>query len=215
MNYTRHSELEGKHAFLGASKSGWLRKSPDELFRAYARTYITTIGTAIHDIARKHIKHSFPVTLDDKNSVLLSLVEDYKIPLQIIDAAVDFASVFDNFMIYVNDCIDYDMVPEQILYYSYNCFATTDAINRLDDIMENSIVRVSDLKTGTTPVHKEQIFVYMSLVCLEYNLRPGELEFVGKIFQNGEIQEYNPTGVEIAEIMDTIVMADNIIRNKG
>ena len=32
MNYNKHFNLEGKHAFLGASQSTWLRKTDDDLF---------------------------------------------------------------------------------------------------------------------------------------------------------------------------------------
>ena len=107
MNYNKHSELEGKHAFLGASKSSWLNKDKDQLLAAYSRQYIQAIGTALHDIARKHIKHNFKLTKGSKKEIMLSLIEDYHIPGYAIDLAIDYDFVFDNLVNYVNDAIGY------------------------------------------------------------------------------------------------------------
>ena len=212
MNYNKHSELEGKHAFLGASKSSWLNKDKDQLLVAYSRQYIQTIGTALHDIARKHIKHNFKLTKGSKKEIMLSLIEDYHIPGYAIDLAIDYDFVFDNLVNYVNDAIGYRMVPEQILYYSDNSFGTADAITSLDSTFKNKLLRIHDLKTGTTPAHIEQLLIYAALFCLEYNTKPSEIDFELRIYQGCEIIGFKPEVDDIVPVMDKIITADKILK---
>ena len=49
------------------------------------------------------------------------------------------------------------------LYFSENCFGTTDAI-----YYKNGILRIHDLKTGIMPAHMEQLEIYAALFLLEY-----------------------------------------------
>lgn len=212
MNYNKHLNLEGKHAFLGASKSSWLNKSDEQLISSYARGYIASIGTALHDIARKHIKHNFKLNKSSKREIFLSLIEDYYIPGKVLDIAIDYDMVFDNMMNYVNESIAYRMVPEQILYYSDDCFGTADAISQLDMVFKHKILRINDLKTGTTPVHIEQLLVYASLFLLEYNTKPHEIDIELRIYQNNEIIEHKPEADEIVPIMNRIITADKLLR---
>ena len=212
MNYNKHSELEGKHAFLGASKSSWLNKDKDQLLVAYSRQYIQAIGTALHDIARIHIKHNFKLTKGSKKEVMLELIEDYHIPGYAIDLAIDYDFVFDNLTNYVNDAIGYHMVPEQILYYSDNSFGTADAITSLDSTFKNKLLRIHDLKTGITPAHIEQLLIYAALFCLEYNTKPSEIDFELRIYQGCEIIGFKPEVDDIVPVMDKIVTADKILK---
>ena len=98
MNYNKHFNLEGKHAFLGASQSTWLKKTEDQIIDSFARQYIQNIGTALHDIARKHIKHRVKLTKSAKKEIFLSLVEDYRILPFAIECGIDFDAVFENLM---------------------------------------------------------------------------------------------------------------------
>lgn len=212
MNYNKHSDLEGKHAFLGASRSSWLNKDKDQLLVAYSKQYITEIGTALHDIARKHIKHNFKLTKGSKKEVMLELIEDYHIPGYAIDLAIDYDFVFDNLTNYVNDAIGYRMVPEQILYYSDNSFGTADAITSLDSTFKNKLLRIHDLKTGITPAHIEQLLIYAALFCLEYNTKPSEIDFELRIYQGCEIIGFKPEVDDIVPVIDKIVTADKILK---
>ena len=72
---------------------------------------------------------------------------------------------------YVNDAIGFKMVPEQPLFYSENCFGTTDAI-----AFRNRMLRIHDLKTGVIPAHMEQLEIYAALFCLEYKIKPADIE---------------------------------------
>lgn len=107
---------------------------------------------------------------------------------------------------FVNDAIGYRMQPEQPLFYSSNAFGTTDAIS-----FRRNLLRIHDLKSGVTPASMKQLEVYASLFCLEYRLRPGELDMELRIYQNNEIIVHNPDVDDITHIMDRIITFDKLI----
>ena len=107
---------------------------------------------------------------------------------------------------YVNDAIGFKMKPEQILFHSVNCFGTADAIS-----FRNNILRIHDLKTGVTPAHMEQLMIYAALFCLEYGIKPGDIDIQLRLYQCDEIIEHNPGPDEILPIMDKIVRFDKMI----
>ena len=109
---------------------------------------------------------------------------------------------------YVNDGIGYRMTPEQILMYSENCFGTADTISFNQ---RNSLLRIHDLKTGLIPAHMEQVLIYDALFCLEYDVKPGDIDHELRIYQNNEILYHKPEADEILPIMDKIVRFDRII----
>lgn len=51
MNFNKHSNLEGQHAFLGASKYHWLNYPPDKVAASYMKFLATLRGTELHDFA--------------------------------------------------------------------------------------------------------------------------------------------------------------------
>lgn len=108
---------------------------------------------------------------------------------------------------YVNDAIGFKMSTEVVLFYSERFFGTADAI-----CFRNNYLRIHDLKTGQTKVHMEQLMIYAALFCLEYKIRPGDIEIELRIYQNDQIVYHNPTAEEIAPIMDTIVHLDKILQ---
>ena len=107
---------------------------------------------------------------------------------------------------YVNDAIGYKMTPEQPLFYSENCFGTADAI-----AFRNGLLRIHDLKTGVIPAHMEQLLIYAALFCLEYKIKPGDIDVELRIYQSNEILYHNPTTEDIVPIMDKIITFDKII----
>lgn len=107
---------------------------------------------------------------------------------------------------YVNDAIGYHMRPEQPLYYSANCFGTADAIS-----FKNSLLRIHDLKTGVTPASLHQLEIYDALFCLEYDVKPGDIQHELRIYQNDDILIGSPTSTDIVPIMEKIIIFDNII----
>ena len=99
MNFNRHFELEGQHAFLGASKYHWINYDEDKLAMSYTKHLATQRGTVLHDFAAQCIKLGQKLPKSQKTLNM-----------------------------YVNDAIGFKMTPEQPLYYSANCFGTADAI---------------------------------------------------------------------------------------
>lgn len=109
---------------------------------------------------------------------------------------------------YVNDAIGYKMTPEQILFYSENAFGTCDSIGFRDDIL-----RIHDLKTGAIPAHMEQLYIYTALFCLEYKVKPVEIDMELRIYQNNEILIDKPLPEQINDICNKIVRFDQIINS--
>lgn len=178
MNFNNHSELEGLHAFLGASQYHWLNYSEEKLAKVYSNRLATLKGTELHDLASKMINLGIKLPRSQKTLNM-----------------------------FVNDAIGYRMKSEQILYYSENCFGTTDAIS-----FRNNVLRIHDLKTGVTPAHMEQLLIYAALFCLEYEIKPSTIEIELRIYQSNEILYDKPTAEDIVPIMDKIITFDKLIR---
>ena len=107
---------------------------------------------------------------------------------------------------YVNDAIGLRMSTEVVLFYSERFFGTADSI-----CFRNNILRIHDLKTGVTPVHMEQLEVYAALFCLEYKIKPADIEMELRIYQNDEILYHKPTAEDILPIMDKIVHLNKLL----
>ena len=92
---------------------------------------------------------------------------------------------------YGNDAIGYGMTPEVALKYSDTCFGHADAVD-----FNHGVLRIHDLKTGSGPVHMEQLEIYAALFLLEYEralgVNPLNTKVNLRIYQNDDIQEYSP-----------------------
>lgn len=108
--------------------------------------------------------------------------------------------------LYVNDAIGYRMTPEQVLYYSDNFFGTPDAI-----AFRNLKLRIHDLKTGVNHTSERQLELYAALFCLEYGVKPHEIETELRIYQSNEVRIYDADPDMIAHLMDKIITFDKII----
>ena len=110
---------------------------------------------------------------------------------------------------YVNDAIGFKMDTEVVLFYSERFFGTADAIS-----FRNGILRIHDLKTGKVGKiedHMEQLEIYAALFCLEYKVKPGDIDMELRIYQNDEILYHNPTAEDIIKIMDKIVHLNKLL----
>lgn len=177
MNFNNHSNLEGQHAFLGASKFHWINYSNDKIVESFKNFTAAQRGTELHEFAATCIRLGQKLPKSQKTLNM-----------------------------YVNDAIGYKMTPEQILYYSDNCFGTADAI-----CFRNKFLRIHDYKSGIVRAHIEQLRIYAALFCLEYKIKPSDIEMELRIYQNDEILIDNPTTEVIVPIMDKIITADKII----
>lgn len=109
---------------------------------------------------------------------------------------------------YINDAIGFGLDPEVVLYYSEFCYGTSDAIG-----FKNDMLRIHDLKTGKIKAHMEQLYIYAALFCLEYSIKPGEINMETRIYQNNEIWIDNPTAEIILPIMDKIKKDSKILKD--
>ncbi len=109
---------------------------------------------------------------------------------------------------YVNDAIGFKMDTEVVLFYSDRFFGTADSIS-----FRNNMLRIHDLKTGTTPVKMEQLEIYAALFCLEYKIKPSEIDMELRIYQNDNVLVHNPTAEDILPIMEKIVHLNKLLEN--
>lgn len=179
MNFNNHSMLEGKHAFLGASKYHWINYDANKVADSYSKFLAVQRGTELHDFAAQCIKLGQKLP---KSKKTLNM--------------------------YVNDAIGFKMTPEQVLYYSENCFGTADSIS-----FRNGLLRIHDLKTGVIPAHMEQLMIYAALFCLEYKVKPSEIDMELRLYQSDNVLYHNPTAEDIVPIIDKIISFDKIITN--
>ncbi len=177
MQFNAHLNLKNQHAFLSASKYHWVNYDVAKLKNSFFNMAAVQRGTELHNFAAQCIKLRQKLPRSKKTLNL-----------------------------YVNDAIDYRMAPEQILYYSDNCFGTADSIS-----FEKNLLRIHDLKTGEVPAHMEQLEIYAALFCLEYNKKPSALDMELRIYQNNEIIVFSPSVDDIVPVMDKIVTFNKYI----
>lgn len=107
---------------------------------------------------------------------------------------------------YINDGISFQMTPEQPLFYSENFFGTADCISFHDDLL-----RIHDLKTGIIPAKMTQLEIYATFFCLEYHIKPSDIEMELRIYQNDEVVIHNPDPDSIVELMDKTIEFDRVL----
>lgn len=179
MRLNKHSTLVGKHAFLSASNYHWTNYDEDKLDASYIRAMAAQRGTELHEFAAEAIR--LGIRLPD-NGQTLSL--------------------------YVNDSIDDELSPEQVVYFSRNCFGTADCLGFRDGLL-----KIYDLKTGSSPASFRQLEVYASIFCLEYEIHPMDIQVDLRLYQNDSVNVLVGDGDALTHIMDKIVVFDNRIES--
>lgn len=100
MEWNKHYNLVGRHAFLSPSGYHWINYDISKLETVYQNMKKKEEGTTLHELASELIKHGIKVAKYKKT-----------------------------FNMFVNDSIALNMNSEQILYFSDFCFGTADAIS--------------------------------------------------------------------------------------
>lgn len=177
MDFNTHFHLEGRHAFLSASKHHWVRYSEEKLADTFMNMKAQQRGSELHQLAHDLIRLGVKLPANRKT----------------LNA-------------FVNDAIGYRMESEQILYYSDNSFGTADAIS-----FRRNKLRIHDLKTGVSKASVEQLEVYAALFCLEYMIKPFDIDIEMRIYQNDDQAIFEGDSDVITHIMDRIVTFDKII----
>lgn len=106
MKFNRHSDIEGAHAFLGASTYSWTNYDDERLKQVWLNHQAKMKGTELHAIAASLIRNRLRQPRSGKT-----------------------------FCAYVNDAIGFRMDVEQPLVYSRNCFGTADAISFRNNLL--------------------------------------------------------------------------------
>jgi len=177
MRFREHSNLSGSHALLSPSSYHWVNYDEDRLDTKVTTAFAAKRGSDLHDLAQRMI--TLGVKLPESSATLNQ---------------------------YVNDAIGFRMKPEQTLYYSANCYGTTDTI-----AFRRNFLRIHDLKTGVTPTKVTQLEVYGALFCLEYGFKPIDIGMEFRIYQNDEVQIFEGDPLTVTNIMDKIVVFDRRI----
>jgi hypothetical protein len=167
--------------------------------KSYISSFAPTIGTLVHEYAKDKISYRQPLedNRSERNALLLHLLKN-DIPYQVIP----LDTIFYNLMPYVNDAIGFKMTPEVVLYYSDYSFGTADTIS-----YSRNVLRIHDLKTGTTPSSMDQLMIYAAWFFLEYkkevNFQKSRTEL--RLYQNQEVIVHTPSHQELTGIMDKVI----------
>jgi hypothetical protein len=182
------------HAFLSPSSYHWIRYDEDKLADRFRTSNAARRGSQLHEYA------SMAIRLGIKQSANGTTISSF-----------------------VNDVIGFRMESEQVLFYSGNCFGTADAIGfRRIRGHELPTLRIYDLKTGENEAKVDQLLVYAALFCLEYGLKPFEVEYDLRIYQNDAKVQWTEEDfvhilkdeddiavpIAVAHVMDKIVTWD-------
>lgn len=186
MQFNKHYNLTGLHAPFSPSQSSWLRYDDDKAVEVYLNKKAAERGTRLHAWAK-----------------------------ETIDLGIKQPRSKQTLYAYVNDAIGFKMQTEVVLFHSERFFGTADAICFRKEPNSNNrfVLRIHDLKTGKSGKiedHMEQLEIYAALFCLEYNIKPGEIDIELRVYKNNDILVHNPTAEDILPIMDKIMHLDKL-----
>lgn len=181
MNFNKHSNLEGQHAFLGASKFHWIRYDEEKIVESYSKFLATLKGTELHEFAAQCIRLG------------------QKLPKQ-----------QKTLNMYVNDAIGFKMIPEQPLYYSDNCFGTADAIAFRKNLLRIHDYKSGVVPTHMEQLEIYAALFCLEYGP-KLGFKPNDIDMELRIYQSNEVLYHKPAGDEIIPIMDKIITFDKLI----
>lgn len=222
MILNKHSDLYNKHSLFSPSQPSFFNYTAEEFFDRFINKYRPALGTDIHEWAAIKIKrcHKVPASIRD----MLKDIDEYifnKYYDQCNDtidgngkrilACLKYVcrhspEVFEGLRNYVNDAISYKMMAEVTLWYTDEFYGHADAL-----IFNDNLLRIHDLKTGSTQAHIEQLYGYAALFCLEYSIDPMSISYELAIYQGTDIFVANPSGEEIMPFIAQYKAFNNII----
>jgi len=176
MRFNKHLNLQGEHAFLSPSSYHWINYTPDRLAERWTTAQAAAYGVYMHDYAKQEIDAG---RLSEHSGTI---------------------------GMYINDCIEFRMETEVVLFYSENCFGTADAIS-----FRYKTLRISDLKSGVVKGSVHQLEVYAALFCLEYDKDPRDINIELRIYQDNECLVWDADPEDIWFIMEKIQYFDKQI----
>ena len=218
MIFNKHSDLRGQHALLSPSQNSWLRYDDEQIEARVRNQYRTALGTELHEFVASQISLSHKVTnvrnlVTGMESFLWTKYkcgDDAKLGsygVTLIQQMCNLPKeVFETAKHYINDGIGFRMSVEQPLVYSEYCFGTADTI-----AFRDSKLRIHDYKSGDRPAHMDQLMIYAGLFCLEYVIKPKDIDTELRIYQAGEVLTHEPEDDELTDIIDRIVYINRFV----
>lgn len=172
MQWNDHWRIEGKHAYLSASKYHWIRYDLDKLRRHFAKHKKAEEGEALHRLAAELIKRRIK--------------------------QIRNGSTFNS---YVNDGIGFRMDVEVPLFYTDDMFGTADAISFRDMILRIHDLKTGEFPGKMDQLKVYAVFFFLEYGKL-YKIKPHDVEIILRIYQNDEIIQLIADPDEIAEMME-------------
>lgn len=176
MRFNNHWQVEGKHAFLGASKYHWIRYDLEKMKRIWSNKFASELGVRRHALAAMCIRER--IRLNPDGSTLSQ---------------------------FVNDAIGFHMTPEQVLMYNDDCFGTADAISFRKQVLRVFDLKTG-VHPGSFDQTKIYCALFCLEYGRKYGFTPYDIEMILRIYQNDDFEELIADPAEIKEIMDTIVL---------
>lgn len=223
--FNRHDELKGQHALFSPSQVSWIRYDEEKIVDKIVNQFRAPLGTEMHEYAAQQIilgkdgriikkTKVRSIKYDLVNYIYTKYTKGNTEPLSSFGQALldnlDYIpnEVFEAVLHYINDGISYKMEVEQAIKYSNRIFGHADTI-----IFKNKLLRIHDLKTGSHEANMEQLEIYAALFCLEYAIRPSEIDIELRMYQWDGIIEHHPTVEDLLPIMDSITGIEKIANN--
>ena len=240
MNLDSVLDARGKHSLFSPSNPSFLNYDPSEFYTKLMERYRKNLGDEIHEFAYISIKRCHKVTnskelVKDIDSYIFQKYENYFSTQLYKDltssgytiderrailkkecsrelsclryVACNYPQAIETVRSYINDAIGFKMHPEVVLKYTDDFRGKADAL-----LFDKNTLRIHDLKTGSGPVHLEQLLGYAALFCLQYHITPSNLSMELRIYQNGDVLIVNPTGDDVQKIIDTYRTFAEVIR---
>ena len=206
MNFDKHSELLGTHAFLSPSNNSWTNYSEEKLIQRYLNMKAVERGTELHQFACDAIRLN---RLQPRSKETLCL--------------------------YVNDAIGFKLTPEQPLFYSFNCFGTADAIGYSKNILRIHDLKTGEIEASMKQLYIYAALFCLNYqekvrelrkkwnndndIAAVLGVKPTELHFepermddiILRIYQFNEIKEEHPDPIDIRNYMNIIVAHDQVL----
>lgn len=132
--------------------------------------------------------------------------EEHEFAYRAIRLRIKLPDIPKTINLYVNDAIGFRMTPEVLLYYSDNCYGHADCAG-----FQNGTLRIHDLKTGINATSMTQLEIYAALFCLEYKMRPFDINIELRIYQGNSVKVHAPEPDRIFQIMQKIISFDKRI----
>lgn len=119
VNFKKHLNLVGDHAFLSPSSYHWINYSDEKLASRFK-----TVRAALEGM------------------------EDHRYAAEAIELREVQFNEETTLGMFINDCIRLGMIPELVLYYSDNCFGTADALAFRDNCLLISDLKTGETRTS-------------------------------------------------------------------